>query len=71
MKCPFLAGKYMYSCSASKEVYVPSVFELEEYCKNTRFKLCPFYYSRIAADERSVSMVSKKGIKGAVAGSHE
>lgn len=55
MKCPFLVGKYMYSCSASKEVYAPSAFEMEEYCKNTGFKLCPFYYMRIASDARIVT----------------
>jgi hypothetical protein len=43
MKCLFLKGRYMFSCSARREVYVPSTFELGEYCKSTRYKVCPFY----------------------------
>jgi hypothetical protein len=43
MKCLFLKGRYMLSCSARREVYVPSIFELGEYCKSTRYKVCPFY----------------------------
>ncbi len=43
MRCPLLTGKYMLSCSALKEVYVPSAFELEEYCKKPLYTMCPFY----------------------------
>ncbi len=43
MKCPFVKGTYMYSCAASNEVYVPSAFEFEEYCRSTRYKICPLY----------------------------
>jgi len=43
MKCPFLKGRYMFSCSARREVYVPSTFELGEYCRSTRCRVCPFY----------------------------
>ncbi len=46
MGCPFLAGKYMLSCAALREVYIPSDFEFGEYCKNIRFKMCPFYVKR-------------------------
>ena len=46
MRCPFLRGKYMLSCTANREVYIPSLFELDEYCKNGRHKMCP-YYNRI------------------------
>ncbi len=43
MKCSFLTGRYMYSCTVhQKEVYVPSQFELEEYCKSKRHTMCPF-----------------------------
>ncbi len=68
MKCPFLVGKNMYSCSASKEVYAPSAFEMEEYCKNTRFKLCPFYYMRITADARTVTSFENTVGTGRIAG---
>ena len=50
MKCPFVKGTYMYSCSASRDVYVPSEFELNEYCKSTRYKICPFYCKASASD---------------------
>ena len=48
MHCPFLAGKYFKSCTVSREVYVPSAFETEEYCTNNRYTLCPFYTRRQA-----------------------
>lgn len=43
MKCPYLTGNYMFSCTAAKAVYVPSIFELDEYCKESRHTMCPFY----------------------------
>ncbi len=43
MNCPMLTGKYMLSCTALKEVYVPSVFELQEYCKKSLHTMCPLY----------------------------
>ncbi len=43
MKCPMLTGKYMFSCKALKEVYIPSIFELEEYCRKSLHTMCPFY----------------------------
>lgn len=43
MYCPFLKGSYVLSCSANKEIYVPSLFEIHEYCKSLRYKMCPFY----------------------------
>ncbi len=43
MKCHFLTGKYMLSCMADRAVYIPSIFELDEYCKSGRHKMCPFY----------------------------
>lgn len=53
MKCPFLKGEYMLSCAADKAVYVPSIFELNEYCKENRHKMCPFY-CRVANDGQFV-----------------
>jgi hypothetical protein len=43
MKCIFLIGNYMLSCNATREVYVPSYFEQNEYCTSGRYKSCPFY----------------------------
>ncbi len=57
MKCLFLKGKYMLSCSARREVYVPSIFELGEYCRSTRYKVCPLYCA--AQDVGQVFSMSK------------
>lgn len=46
MQCPFLSGKYMLSCSAQKKGYVPSVFEMEEYCTKTLHAMCPVFIHR-------------------------
>ncbi len=51
MKCPFIKGTYMFSCSASRDVYVPSEFEFNEYCRSIRYTICPFY-CRAASDGR-------------------
>lgn len=50
MNCPFITGKYMLSCAAC-QAYVPSIFELDEYCKTSRYTMCPCYIKR--DDERS------------------
>ena len=41
--CPYLTGNYILSCKADLQVYIPSVYELEEYCKSVRHTLCPSY----------------------------
>ncbi len=43
MSCIFLTGSSVLSCKAHKAVYIPSLLELDEYCKNIRFKRCPLY----------------------------
>lgn len=43
MKCPFLTGQYMYSCEAERGVYIPSDFEMREYCESSMHSLCSFY----------------------------
>ncbi len=47
MKCPYLRGKYLKSCKASREVYIPSQFEFDEYCTHTGYKICPHYTKSI------------------------
>jgi hypothetical protein len=49
MKCPFLHGKYLQSCVASREVYIPSEFEFQEYCTHSRHKICPLYSRSVYA----------------------
>jgi len=43
MKCIFLNGNYMLSCLATREIYIPSLFEHVEYCTSGRYKLCSYY----------------------------
>ena len=43
MKCMLLKGKYMICCTAVKESYIPSMFELDEYCRQDKRKMCPLY----------------------------
>jgi hypothetical protein len=43
MRCVFLVGNYMQSCNATREAYVPSIFEQNEYCTSGRYKFCPHY----------------------------
>lgn len=47
MDCLFLENRCGASCRALKEVYTPSLFELEEYCKSVRYKRCPLYLGLI------------------------
>jgi hypothetical protein len=44
MKCVHLiASGDILACSALDKPYVPSLFELAEYCKTTDYRRCPFY----------------------------
>ena len=56
MKCPFATGEYMLSCAAH-QAYVPSMFELDEYCKTTRHTLCPFFIKKYADSPYYLSAV--------------
>ena len=40
--CLFLTGNYLLTCNANN-VYIPSQFEIEEYCKDKRHTFCPFF----------------------------
>ncbi len=43
MKCGFFKGNFMMTCKAGVNVYVPSAFEIKEYCGSIRHKVCPLY----------------------------
>ncbi len=43
MRCLLLRGKYMIFCTAVKEGYIPSTFELDEYCRHEKHRMCPLY----------------------------
>lgn len=43
MKCPHLMKWVTFLCKADQEVYSPSLFQIEEYCRSTAHKKCPFF----------------------------
>lgn len=43
MKCPHLIKWVVSSCKALDKTYVPSLFELVEYCRTQEHRKCPFY----------------------------
>jgi hypothetical protein len=43
MKCPNLLKREMLRCKTIDESYKPSQFQLHEYCKTLRHKICPFF----------------------------
>lgn len=43
MMCPHLVSLTVCSCKAGDRTYVPSLFELCEYCRTARHFRCPFY----------------------------
>jgi hypothetical protein len=43
MECPHYVGVFMKYCVAEKEVYVPSIYELREYCNHVQHRVCQFY----------------------------
>lgn len=47
MECPLLGGNYIASCTALKRVYVPSSFELDEYCRTVGHRICPHYLQAV------------------------
>jgi hypothetical protein len=43
MRCSFLKGNYMIFCTAVREGYIPSLFELNEYCRRDKYRMCPLF----------------------------
>jgi hypothetical protein len=43
MSCPFLEEKDSVICKADEEAYVPSINELNAFCRNGSFERCLFY----------------------------
>ena len=48
MKCPHLITWVIESCKADCKPYVPSLSELEGYCKNEDHRKCSFYLRDLA-----------------------
>jgi hypothetical protein len=43
MECPHFNGVFMKYCVAEKEVYIPSIYEIREYCQFIQHRVCPHY----------------------------
>jgi hypothetical protein len=54
MKCPHLMKWVRASCEAFEKPYLPSMFELEEYCRRKDHRKCPFYLRNTISAARSV-----------------
>lgn len=61
MSCHFLEGNYLLVCKAGKGVYVPSRYEIREYCKYRQHKICPHYLN--AKKHRPLKPVPPRTIK--------
>ncbi len=48
MKCPHLKSWTIAACKIDEKMYVPSVFQLEEYCRTRAHKKCPFFVKNIS-----------------------
>jgi hypothetical protein len=42
-KCAYLKKDHTELCMVGLRVYAPSGFELDEYCRQDRHRMCPFY----------------------------
>ena len=51
MKCSFLEGKRVLTCTANAGMFVPSLFELEEYCRSAKFDQCPVLHWEADSDQ--------------------
>jgi hypothetical protein len=62
MNCPHLkespypSSCKLLSCKANKETYIPSITELDEYCRQRRHRLCPFYGHTGDRDRRRIRL---------------
>lgn len=51
-KCTHLLRGRKALCKALNKVYVPSLFQLVEYCSSRDYRKCPFYLRSIVDDNR-------------------
>ncbi len=61
-KCPHLQKWTVSSCRADKKPYVPSIYELKEYCTDEGHERCPLY--RELAHSRTTATLSGQGERG-------
>ena len=53
MRCPHLLDWTVSSCKADKKPYVPSIYELQEYCTVREHQRCPLYVDVDRDEEES------------------
>jgi hypothetical protein len=51
MKCPYLKRWLVATCMIEDKIYVPSIFQLQEYCKTKGHKKCPFFMKNFSEKE--------------------
>jgi hypothetical protein len=52
MKCTHLVQGSILSCRALERPYVPSLFQLAEYCRRSEYRKCPFYLESVICVDR-------------------
>jgi hypothetical protein len=52
MKCPHLHRWTVATCKIGDRIYVPSVFQLQEYCKTRGHKRCPFFVKNVSENRK-------------------
>ncbi len=56
MKCSHLITARSFStCNALKQPYIPSTFQLSEYCRTTLHRKCPFHLNGATCPKRMES----------------
>lgn len=61
MKCSHLTGKKVQTCTESKQKYVPSLFELEEYCHTAKSARCPLLIGSTWGDQYTAQAGERAG----------
>ncbi len=61
MKCPHLDRWVVATCTIGERVYVPSVFQFEEYCLTKDHKKCPFRVKDVRAKRETTDEVQVQG----------
>ena len=55
MKCPFYKEEPQLRCTIHREyLYIPSAFQLKEYCGTGRHMICPFFSKNLAEIAKSI-----------------
>ncbi len=53
MQCSYLEGTRILSCKSMGIVYIPSLFELDEFCTQDRHAKCPLFCSPTGREKQA------------------